>query len=83
MIRHRPHPEQFFGTTTIGERGQAVVPAEARRAMKLKQGDKLLVFGLGPDMLALAKLSDLERFAAHFAQRLEAIRKIVGRTKSR
>jgi bifunctional DNA-binding transcriptional regulator/antitoxin component of YhaV-PrlF toxin-antitoxin module len=75
------HGERFYGTATIGERGQAVIPAEARKAMKLAKGQKLLVFGFGPDLLALAKLSDLERLASHMAERLESIRRIVGEAK--
>jgi AbrB family looped-hinge helix DNA binding protein len=66
--------EMVYGTTTIGEKGQVVIPAEARKALGLVPGEKLLVFGMGREMLALAKLSNLERFAAHLADRAEAIR---------
>ncbi len=34
----------FYGVVTIGERGQVVVPAAARKAHNLHPGDKLLVF---------------------------------------
>jgi AbrB family looped-hinge helix DNA binding protein len=37
--------ELFFGTVTVGERGQIVIPAEARRAYEIETGDKLLVMG--------------------------------------
>lgn len=33
----------FFSITTIGERGQVVIPKEARDALKLSAGDKLVV----------------------------------------
>jgi AbrB family looped-hinge helix DNA binding protein len=69
--------EMVYGTTTIGEKGQVVIPAEARRALGLVPGEKLLVFGMGREMLALAKLSNLERFASHLASRVEAIRKAI------
>lgn len=36
---------QFLGSTTVGERGQIVIPAEARKAYGIENGDKLLVFG--------------------------------------
>lgn len=36
---------QFLGATTVGERGQIVIPAEARKALNINSGDKLLVFG--------------------------------------
>ncbi|CAN5588443.1 hypothetical protein BH11ARM2_BH11ARM2_04170 [soil metagenome] len=33
----------FFGSSTIGERGQIVIPAEARAEMGMSPGDKILV----------------------------------------
>lgn len=72
----------FFGTTTIGSKGQVVVPAEARKAMNIKKGDKLLVFGMGKDILAFTKLSHVEQFASHLSGRLNMIRGIIKKTKS-
>ena len=34
----------FIGSASVGERGQIVIPAEARQRLGLKTGDKLLVF---------------------------------------
>ena len=34
-----------FGSATVGEKGQVVIPAEARRKLGIQKGDKLLVFG--------------------------------------
>lgn len=36
--------EHFFGTVTVGERGQVVIPAEVRKLYHIESGDKLLVF---------------------------------------
>lgn len=33
----------FFGSVTVGERGQIVIPAAARRQMNISTGSKLLV----------------------------------------
>jgi AbrB family looped-hinge helix DNA binding protein len=33
----------FFGTATVGDRGQVVIPAEARKKLGISAGDKLLV----------------------------------------
>lgn len=33
----------FYGSVTVGERGQIVIPAEARSEMGIQQGDKLLI----------------------------------------
>lgn len=73
---HHEH-KHFYGTTTIGEKGQMVIPAEARKSMNLKSGDKLLVFGLGRNMVALTKFEHLEKFADSMSQRLEGIKKIL------
>jgi len=33
----------FFGTSTVGERGQVVIPADAREQLGIQAGDKLMV----------------------------------------
>ena len=33
----------FFGTATVGERGQLVIPADARSEMNIHPGDKVLI----------------------------------------
>jgi AbrB family looped-hinge helix DNA binding protein len=38
---------KFYGATTIGERGQIVIPAEARKDLDLAHSTKVMVFG-GP-----------------------------------
>lgn len=35
--------DSFFGTSTVGERGQVVIPAEAREEFGILPGDKLMV----------------------------------------
>ena len=67
----------FYGATTVGEKGQVVIPQEVREAMKLEKGDKLLVFGMGDDMVAFSKLSHFEKFEKHLSAKLDNIRKII------
>ena len=38
-------PGQVLGTSVLGERGQVVIPAEARRELDLQSGDRFVVFG--------------------------------------
>ncbi len=40
-----PKNKHIFGTVTIGERGQIVLPKKARDTLKLKPGDTLVVLG--------------------------------------
>lgn len=35
---------KLYGTVSVGERGQLVIPAELRAKMRIRSGDKLLVF---------------------------------------
>lgn len=34
---------KVFGSVTVGERGQIVIPAGVRKSFKIKSGDKLIV----------------------------------------
>jgi AbrB family looped-hinge helix DNA binding protein len=75
-----PFELEFHGATVVGERGQAVIPAEARKAHDLEKGDKLLVFTMG-ESIVFTKLSGLEKFEEHLAKRLGAIRELIEKNK--
>ena len=77
MIKEMKHKHKFYGITTLGERGQAVIPAEARQAMRLIKGEKLLVFSLGDDVLIFSKLGNLEKLASHLSDKLKMINDII------
>jgi AbrB family looped-hinge helix DNA binding protein len=50
---------EFYGSTTVGVRGQIVLPANLRKKFKIKAGDKLLVMGndaMGGVMLVKAEV---------------------------
>lgn len=34
---------KFWGSATVGSKGQLVIPAEAREGLGIKEGDKLLI----------------------------------------
>jgi AbrB family looped-hinge helix DNA binding protein len=73
------HEHKFFGTTTIGEKGQVVIPSEARAIMELKKGDKLMAFSPGQGMIVLSKLSNFEEFAAHLSEQVSVVRKVINK----
>ncbi|MFO0704985.1 MAG: AbrB/MazE/SpoVT family DNA-binding domain-containing protein [Candidatus Andersenbacteria bacterium] len=75
--RFSHHNKKFYGTTTIGEKGQLVIPQEAREALKVQKGEKLLVFGIGEEMVVLSKLSHMEKFVAHLTKKADEIKKII------
>jgi AbrB family looped-hinge helix DNA binding protein len=67
----------FHGMTTMGEKGQVVVPAEARKKMNLEKGEKLLVLSFDENTLVLAKVKGLEAYASHLSQQLEGLKNII------
>src|SRR5690625_6011671 len=40
-----PKGKDFFGATTVGERGQIVIPKKAREIFQIEPGDTLIVVG--------------------------------------
>ncbi|MGO2112593.1 MAG: AbrB/MazE/SpoVT family DNA-binding domain-containing protein [Pseudoclavibacter sp.] len=66
-----PEGRAFYGSVTVGERGQIVIPAQARRDHGVGPGDKLIVLGsrdglalMSADRL-LALIGDGSPLAAH------------------
>jgi AbrB family looped-hinge helix DNA binding protein len=55
----QPDGKRFYGSITVSDRGQIVIPAEARRDFGIEVGDKLLVFGKLDEGLGLMKASVL------------------------
>ena len=50
-----PRGKYLFGNVKVGERGQIVIPKEARDLFDIKPGDKLVVLGEEGQGLALTK----------------------------
>ncbi|MCX7600022.1 MAG: AbrB/MazE/SpoVT family DNA-binding domain-containing protein [Armatimonadetes bacterium] len=66
----------FFGAVTVGERGQIVIPAEARRTLDIRPGEKLLVFAPpGHKGLMVVKVEDILRFTESLREFLSAVEK--------
>lgn len=73
-----PKPE-FQGSTTVGERGQVVLPAELRKKHGIKPGDKLLVISNtlpnGSSIIMLMEGSVLNQFLRDMTEHMEEIMK--------
>ena len=70
-----PRGKHLFGNVKVGERGQIVIPKEARDLFGIQPGDKLVVLGEEGQGLALCKESD---FMAGVAAVLAGARRTVG-----
>lgn len=55
-----PVGKHIFGTVTMNEKGQIVIPKIARDVMKLKSGERLIVLGDEAEGLALIKAEIFE-----------------------
>ncbi len=68
--------ENFYGSSTLGDRGQIVIPVEARTDLGFKSGDKLLIMRHPiHDAIMICTLESFQEMANEFAAdvaRLEA-----------
>lgn len=67
MTNKQPERRRFYGSITVSDRGQVVIPAEARRDFGIEVGDKLLVLGDLDQGLAIVKASDFMDRYAHYS----------------
>jgi AbrB family looped-hinge helix DNA binding protein len=56
-----PEGKKFYGSITVSERGQVVIPVEARKDFDIKTGDKLLVFGDFEKGLGIATVDIMQK----------------------
>jgi len=62
--------KHFYGAVAVGERGQIVIPKEARAHFGIKQGDKLVVLGTKGRGIVLLKADKLKEFAERILKSL-------------
>jgi AbrB family looped-hinge helix DNA binding protein len=68
---------QFYGTGTIGEKGQVVIPAKAREKLGIKPGDDFIFFGHGPviHIVQANKINNiLDKMAEKFTKSISGMR---------
>ena len=58
-----PKGKHIFGTVKVGERGQIVIPKEAREIFGIRPGDSLLVVGDEAQGIAILKSGAFMDFA--------------------
>ena len=70
ILGKRKQP-QGFGTAKVGDRGQIVIPKEAREFCGIKPGDTLLILGKSETGLIVTKPETLNDLASHIFQTVE------------
>lgn len=76
------HKISLYGSVTVGTKGQVVIPAEARQALNISSGDKLVVFGIPErNMLGICTVDSVESMLSDMAKKLKTIRQAIDKTK--
>lgn len=68
-----PKGKHLFGMVTVGDKGQIVIPAKARKLFDISAGDQLVVLGDEAQGLAFMK-------SESFLALADAIRQVAGKT---
>ena len=63
---------KYISMVKVGEKGQIVIPKDAREVFRIKSGDKLLVMGDEEQGIAIVKTDAFQSFASFI---LDALKK--------
>lgn len=63
--------KRVFGTAKVGEKGQIVIPKEAREAFGISSGDTMLIFGDVSCGLVITKLDVLNKTADEIIEKIK------------
>lgn len=63
--------QRFFGTAKVGDRGQIVIPKEARDLFGIQPGDTLLILGESETGLIVSKPDVLNNLAAQLLKNVK------------
>lgn len=62
--------KSFYGSVVVGERGQIVIPKDARKDFDIGAGDKLIVVGRPSGGIVLFKASAMREFAQKILEKV-------------
>lgn len=63
--------EKFIWTARVGDKGQIVIPKEARDLFDIKTGDSLILFGDLNRGIAIAKYNDYKDFVEQIFEKTQ------------
>lgn len=70
-ITEKSKGKHIFGSVKVGERGQIVIPKEARDVFGIKPGDILLVLGDEARGILIVKADAMKEFALKILEKVE------------
>lgn len=59
------------GITSVGERGQVVIPADIRAEMNLKKGEKLMVFSKNKNFIGILRANEMKQHLKKILSKME------------
>lgn len=69
------HPdEKLIGITSLGERGQVVIPVNIREDLNLKQGDRLFVFAKHKHFIGIVKVDEMSGMLKKMISKIEGLK---------
>ncbi len=70
----------LYGTATVGTKGQIVIPAEAREALNIQPGDKVMIIGHPHKKAVLGVCTEdsLQDLIKHLDKKLDSLRSAIG-----
>lgn len=74
-MKHMFMEDVFYDSVTVGERGQVVIPARARRDLGIKHKDKLIV------LRAMGKMGIVLIHTKHMSHIFDKMTKHIGKIK--
>ncbi len=63
-----------FGTATIGKRGQIVIPAEIRKKLKIKSGEKFVIFLTPSEMIVFIPSNQFGKIISELNKKLAKLK---------
>jgi len=66
--------KKVYGSATVGERGQIVIPSDVRKIFSIKPGDKLIVFAKS-EMIGLIPVEEFSHFLDQASEALARFKK--------
>jgi AbrB family looped-hinge helix DNA binding protein len=69
---------KFYGKIPLGTKGQIVIPAEARKAMNIKPGDKVIIISGPPHherAISIIPEDDFNKFLKFFEDNIDYYKK--------
>ena len=71
-ILGKAKPQRVFGTAKVGDRGQIVIPKEAREFFGIEPGDTLLILGKHETGLIVSRPETLNDLASQIFNSVES-----------